>query len=168
MKLPEKLSMHESLHGTGAKGMAVYMYEDNEGLGVVQETRRENGRSPFLTCFQFKWLPDQSFGSYGALCAAVAELSDEAIAAEKAKWPQMRDNSLTERDDSTGTCFKHTDRPATHTGSIDTCWIPGTGEFARLCAECAGAAATGDASVIHAASAQRRADVAARKDKARQ
>lgn len=80
MKLPESLVMSELAHGHGAKGMAFYLYEDVDGLGVVSEARRESSRHRFIETYRFKWLPDHVFSGYAALRAAVEALTDEAAA----------------------------------------------------------------------------------------
>lgn len=162
MKLPDALTMREAAHGHGDKGMAFYQYEDTEGLGVVQDVRRATSRERFIGVFRFKWLPDRDFATFGELQAAVAELTDEAIAAEKAKWPQLREPArLRHERSSSGHCWTHKDQPATHTAHVWTCWIRGCGIIGILCAECAATTAT-DPMVVVRASEQRRADVKAR------
>jgi len=159
MKLPESLVMSELAHGHGAKGMAFYLYEDVDGLGVVSEARRESSRHRFIETYHFKWLPDHVFSGYAALRAAVEALTDEAIAAERANWPKQS-APLRERTGG-GSCWLHAGRPATHFGWVETCWIAGCGHAAALCTECAAAAAT-DLGVIERANQQRKADVLAR------
>lgn len=160
MLLPERLIMKEIAHGHGDKGMAFYEYEDADGLGVVLDSRRPDSRSRFVETYRFKWLPDQTFTSYGALHAAVARLSYVDTQAEKAKWPQL--TYVRESLGGTkGSCWFHTDQPGTHSGEIATCWIHGCADLARLCAQCTEAAQT-DPQVIVRARDKRIADVAAR------
>jgi hypothetical protein len=161
MKLPQQLTMREVVHGRGDKGMAFYGYEDIDGLGVVIDARRKNGRSAFVETYRFKWLPDQEFASYQALRNTVELLTDEDIAAERAKWPRLSDEGVRERTAGSGNCWTHKDRPSTHHAFARTSWISGDGLSAMLCAECAQQAAT-DVTVIVRASDQRRADVLAR------
>lgn len=163
MQFPKDLKMKERAHGHGAKGLAFYSYEDCAGLGVELDVRRQDRRSRFLESWRFRWLPDQVFATYSDLCAAVAALSDEAIAAEKTKWPRL--HSIVEKSGPTnGSCWLHPDRPARFRGSIETCWIRGCIDMALLCEQCA-EAAQADPLVIQRAVRQRHADVARRRHK---
>lgn len=162
MKLPAKLSMNEIAHGTGDKGMAFYMYEDTQDLGVVMEARRECRKHGFVETFEFKWLPDQTFPSYAALCAAVDALTDEQIAAEKARWPQLAEG-VRERAAITGGCWLHIDRVGRYFASAHTCWIGACAAHAMLCEECAAEVVITGPSVVLRANEARRAHVAARR-----
>lgn len=161
MKLPEDISMKNTAHGHGAKGMAFYSYEDTAGLGVLVDARRAHGRAPFIETWRWRWLPGQHFGGYQELRAAAAELSDEQVAAERAKWPQLLKPPRERIGGSATGCWLHQDRPATHNGTVQDSWLESDCTMALLCAECAAAAAS-DPQVIVRASVQRAADVAAR------
>jgi hypothetical protein len=87
MSLPETLTFRESAHGTGAKGMAFYGYRDTGGHGVHMEARRPHGGARFVESFWWEFLPGQTFTTYAALREAAALVSDEQIAAERAKYP---------------------------------------------------------------------------------
>lgn len=158
MKLPATLTMKEKLHGHGAMGLAFYQNEDCQGIGVVQEVRRENRHSNFVQSFMFRWLPNKTFSTYRDLCSALASISDDAIAIEKAKWPQP---THIKSAGGNNKCWLHHDRIATHTGTISTCWINNFFQMALLCNECAEDAEK-DLNVIVRASERRRQDVAAR------
>jgi hypothetical protein len=162
MKLPATISMKNTAHGHGNKGMAFYTYEDVEGLGVICDARRRDARSPFVESWRFRWLPDMVFPDMARLIEAIRVLPDEAVEAEKAKWPVLARDTL-ERDTPQNKCWLHPDRPSTHTAYALTCWIESAGQFAPLCAECAVAADT-DPGVVVRAGERRRADCAARKD----
>ncbi len=159
MKLPTNILLKEVMHGSGAKGMSIYVYEDDQDIGVVKRVKRENSRSAFVGQFMFKWLPDKEFASYKDLVDAVAQLSDEAIAAEKAKWPRSGDRVRERLGEHHSPCWLHTDRNSTHTAFADTCWIGEIGQMAMICEECAQKATT-DATVIIAAGDKRKAYVA--------
>lgn len=96
MKLPEKVTMREAMHGHGARGYAFYLNEDTLGLGVTQTVTL----NPHRTVYGFDWLPEREFKTYGELCVALRDVTDEQIAAEKAKWPQV----VTEREASDSPC----------------------------------------------------------------
>lgn len=164
MLLPENLKMKNTAHGHGAKGMAFYSYEDAEGLGVMVDARRKTGRDPFVETFRFRWLPGGEFASYRDLREGVAALTEEQVAAEKAKWPQLSRETVEREASLGGKCWSHTDRPATHSGCIQRSWHEFDVSIAMLCEECAAASAT-DPGVIERASAKRIADVAERREK---
>jgi hypothetical protein len=155
--LPEKLAMVNTAHGSGAKGLAFYSYEAED---VTMDARRKDGRSPFVETWRYRWLPGGEFTSYEGLRGAVAMLTAEQIAAERAKWPQMPEPPRPSDPRGTGKCWLHTDRPRTHSGWVQTGWHKFDGLTAMLCDECAAAAAT-DPSVVVRASEARRAYVAA-------
>lgn len=87
--LPATLTLRETAHGTGAKGMALYKSADREH-GVHMEARRESSRHRFEETFWWDYLPGQIFLSYGALRAAADAVTQEDIAAEKAMYPYVR------------------------------------------------------------------------------
>ena len=92
MNIPENVQMRNTLHGSGAKGMALYGYEDTAGLGVRMEARRKDGRSPFVETWFLDALPGQEFKSFAELRAKALPLTDEQIAAETLdKYPLIKD-----------------------------------------------------------------------------
>lgn len=92
MNIPEKIQIKNTLHGSGAKGMALYGYEDTAGLGVRMEARRKDGRSPFVETWFLDALPGQEFKSFAELRAKALPLTDEQIAAEtRDKYPLIKD-----------------------------------------------------------------------------
>lgn len=165
MKLPDRISMRPTAHGHGDKGMAFYTYEDAEGLGVICDARRNTGREPFVESWRFRWLPDMVFPNFARLIEAIRVLPDEAVDAEKAKWPVLARDTIERKGPGSSHCWIHADRPATHSAYAQTCWIESAGQIALLCAECA-AAADKDPGVVVQAGEKRRADCAARKDAA--
>lgn len=160
MKLPQSLTMKPTAHGSGAKGLAFYTYEDAEGVGIICDARRAAWNQTFVETYRFRWLPDAVFPTLKALLDVLHTLPDKAVDAERAKWPVLRED-MTERDRD-GSCWMHTDRNATHQAYAQTCWIASAGAFAPLCAECVEAAKT-DPGVIVRASEKRRADCAERR-----
>jgi len=138
MELPEKPRMKEVMHGHGANGFAFYSYEDTDELGIVHDVRRQGCNQAFVSTFRFKWLPDREFKTYAEMCAAVAPLTPDGVAAEQAKWPA--DLDVRERRSIGGRCWLHPDRPATHTGTLTVCWIKSCATMAVLCTDCAVAA----------------------------
>lgn len=88
MNIPEVIGMRNAMHGSGAKGMAIYGYEDTSGLGIRMEARRKNGRSPFVETWFLDALPGQEFATFAALREKALPLTDEQIKAETAdKYP---------------------------------------------------------------------------------
>ena len=91
MDIPANLTMRNTVHGSGAKRMAFYGYEDNAGLGVRMEARRKDGRSPFVETWFLDALPGREFASFKDLREAALPLTDVQIAAETAdKYPLIR------------------------------------------------------------------------------
>lgn len=90
MKIPTHLTMRETAHGVGARGLAFYEYEDTAGLGVQMQARRESSRAAFVETWYHEALPERSFGTLAELAAAVDALTDEQIAAEAANYPRFR------------------------------------------------------------------------------
>ena len=90
MQLPEKINVRNTLHGNKGGGGYVYRYSDTEGLGVNVMIVKEKRGAPEVRRYSFDWLPDLDFPTYEGLRAAVTQLSDERIVAEKAKYPVIR------------------------------------------------------------------------------
>lgn len=162
MRLPPGLKIRNTAHGSGARGMAFYDHEDTEGLGIVMQARREHSRAPFIETWRFRWLPDQVFSSIAELARALEPLTDEQIAAEKARWPRLGVVRELAGTNSPNTCMRHRDRPAVIQVGVDTCWIRGQGLIASLCEECR-PAATGNGQGVVDIMEERRRKVAAMK-----
>lgn len=156
MNLPNKIPMKECMHGHGRKGSAMYVLVDELDLGIVQVTTREAGNKPFKTLMMFRWLPDETFDSANALGIRLTSLTDEAIAAEKAKWPVLAE---VKPDLPMNKCLRHRDRKSSVRAMVHTCWIPMVAEFAGLCQECA-PKHDKDAQAVLSAIEERRAYVA--------
>lgn len=88
-RIPTEIQMRTDTYGDGAKGMAFQIDHDNAGLGVSCEARRKDGRSPFVSTWRYRWLPDREFATFAALREAVNALDDAAIEAERRRWPQQ-------------------------------------------------------------------------------
>jgi hypothetical protein len=110
--------------------------------------------------YRFRWLPDQAFTDWGSFEAALTALTDEQIAAEKAKWPQLGTVTDISGKDWPNTCVRHRDRKGLTQASLRFSWISGDGAIASLCAECG---ADLSAASLLVAIEERRAAVAARK-----
>ena len=163
LPIPAHMRMNNTAHGHGDKGMAFYTYEDADGLGVLLDARRKDGRSPFVETWRFRWLANMEFTSYASLREAVKQVREAELEAERAKWPQMPEppRQAIPGGYSSG-CWLHRDVPRTHTAYVQVCWHKFDTITALLCAECAEQAKT-DPGVVLRASAARRAHVAARK-----
>lgn len=146
MDLPETLEAKNTMHGSGAKGMAMYIDQDTQGLGVVIITKRERGNAPFTSLFVNKWMPGQEFNSYAALRIAASAVTDEMAAAEKAKYPQLVE--VWEGDHPANKCMRHRQAKSVLRVSVATCWIPMLGEHCGLCEECRSAATGNGQGVI--------------------
>jgi hypothetical protein len=90
VKLPDKPRFETTLHGNRGGGGYIYRYED-KATGAVAVVDRKTRRDPETISYSFLWLPGQRFASYDELRAALELLSDEAIAAEKARYPMVRE-----------------------------------------------------------------------------
>jgi hypothetical protein len=148
MHIPPGLKIRNTMHGTGAHGMAFYVHEDTAGLGIVMTARRENSRSAFIETWRFRWLPDQVFSTIAELARALEPLTDEQIAAEKARWPRLGKVTDLIGKDWPNSCMRHRQRPGVIQASVSTCWIPGQGLIASLCEECRGAATSNGQGVV--------------------
>lgn len=138
-ELPEHLFMRETRHGTGDSGLAFYDYEDNAGLGVQMQARRERRGERFVETWFHQMLPGMTFTTYAAMCEAYAKLTPEDIAAEKAMYPYIREL----KKDSCGNACRLCPRPPYMPGSrvlhdtwrvdVATGWRASDGHFASLC-----------------------------------
>lgn len=91
MDIPESVNMRETLHGHGAKGMAIYGYEDAAGHGVRMEARRANGRSPFIETWFLDALPGREFKTFKELRDAALPLTVAEIeAATTGAYPLIK------------------------------------------------------------------------------
>lgn len=162
MRFPPGLTIRNTQHGTGDRGMAFYVHEDTAGLGIVLTARREHSRAPFVETWRFRWLPDQVFSTVADLARALEQLTDEQIAAEKARWPRLGKVTDLTGKDWPNKCMRHRDRPGVIQASVGTCWIPGQGLIASLCEECR-PAATGNGQGVVDIMEERRQRVAAMK-----
>jgi hypothetical protein len=129
--LPHELSLRETAHGTGVKGMAFYRYADREH-GVHMEARRESSRHRFEETFWWDYLPGQIFPSYGALRAAVDSVTPEDIAAEKAMYPYVRKANFVGNRTYSNKCrlCKEDGFLIVH---LATNWQPSEDRYAELC-----------------------------------
>lgn len=91
LPLPADLKMRNTLHGRRAKGGYVYRYSDADGLGVNAVADKLERGQPERVTWSFAWLPEREFRTYDELRAAVAGLTDEQLAAEKARYPFVRE-----------------------------------------------------------------------------
>lgn len=155
MDLPANPNMKNTAHGHGAKGMAFYSYEDAHGLDVMLDARRKTGREAFKETWRYRWLPGGEFATYEALRAAVAPLTAEQIAAEKAKWPQMIEPPEPSVESQSAKCWLHTDARRTHHGWVQASWHEYDCITALICEACATAAATDPAVIVRASEARR-------------
>lgn len=156
--LPEHIELRNTARGHGDKGLAFYSYEDTQGLGVLVDARRQTHRAPFVETWRYRWLPGVEAPHYAGLRTLANCLTETEVAAERAKWPQMKAPPR-ERTLANGQCWLHRDRPASHFGSVQTSWVTSDLQSAMLCGSCAVDAAA-DPLVIVRASEARRAWVA--------
>lgn len=162
MRLPPGLTIRNTQHGSGARGMAFYVHEDTAGLGVVMTARRESSRAAFIETWRFRWLPGGEFSTIAELARALEPMTDEQIAAEKARWPRLGIVRDLAGKNSPNRCMRHLDRPAVIQAIVDTCWIPSQGLIVSLCDECR-PAATGNGQGVVDIMEERRQRVAAMK-----
>lgn len=90
MNLPATFEMQLAAGADGRRGYAWQRSRDVEGLGVVMTSTRDSYGKAFVQAWSIDWLPNRTFGSLAALREAVAPLTDDAIAAERAKYPHVR------------------------------------------------------------------------------
>lgn len=88
MDIPQVIEMREIMHGSGAKGRALYVYANAE-YGVYQRALRETRRHPFVETFELAALPGQVFKNFADLCAAAKAVTPEMVESERAKWPRL-------------------------------------------------------------------------------
>src|SRR5690242_19407099 len=90
MNIPDDLTLYSTVHGHGANGMAFCRYANEEGFGVHLDARRESFGKPFVESYWLDALPEQRFPTLLALRLAAGALTDDQVAAERAKYPQIR------------------------------------------------------------------------------
>lgn len=148
-RIPTEIKMRTDTFGDGAKGMAFQIDHDTAGLGVACEARRKDGRSPFVSTWRYRWLPDRAFGTFGELREAVNELDEAAIEAEKQLWPQPYE---IERDPCQSKCWLDGAAGSTFV-TVRTSWH----EYASapLCPACAAMAKDDPMVVVRAVEARR-------------
>lgn len=93
MILPARaaLLLTEIAHGVGAEGLAFYRYRDTLGLGVYMESRRAKFGQPWKETWRYHALPDRVEDDYETLQLVASAVSEEQVAAERAKWPRIED-----------------------------------------------------------------------------
>ncbi|MGO4764909.1 hypothetical protein AB4120_20475 [Cupriavidus sp. 2KB_3] len=136
MIIPDKLTLYSSAHGHGAKGFAFYRYADQEGFGVHLEARRESLGEPFMEAYWLDALPDQRFPTLLALQLAAEALTDGQVAAERAKYPQIRNaRPVGERSyqNKCRLCPPEDARPGALIVYLARSWNPVTDYRAELC-----------------------------------
>jgi hypothetical protein len=153
-RLPERVTMKNTMFGDGARGMAFQRSEDVADLGVICEARREDRRSPFKEAWRYRWLPNRDFANYAELRAAVNVMVEAAIERERAMWPKATEYEH----DTTNRCWLD-GTPGAVFITVQTSWCEYEG--APLCEAC-GAAAKADPTVVVRAVEKRQADVRAR------
>lgn len=135
MILPSELKFRETLHGHGANGMYVYCYQDVLKAGVTVEVRRESRRVAETQAWRHVALPEQEFATLSELRAALEMVTDEQAAAEAAKWPQAKVESVAETTPNRcRLCPREPRVPGPHTVLVKTSWSEIT-FYASLCAE---------------------------------
>jgi hypothetical protein len=88
VNIPQNINVRMLMHGSGAKGMAIYRF-GNEEHGVIKESVRKNRHEPFVDTFMLTYLPGREFKTFHELCQAALEVTEEQVAAERAKWPAI-------------------------------------------------------------------------------
>lgn len=91
MNLPTQIRMRNTMHGKRSKGGYFYRYSDVDGLGVNALADKLDRNTPEKVTWSFAWLPDREFKDYEDLRAAVEALSDDEIAAAKARFPVIEE-----------------------------------------------------------------------------
>lgn len=90
MIIPSTLIWRQTASGDGRRGYAYQRLRDDEGYGVELESVRQHYGSQWVQQWTYDWLPDASFPTLNALQEAVGRLSEDAISAERAKYPYVR------------------------------------------------------------------------------
>lgn len=156
MDLPEQLPTRNIVHGSGAKGAAMYVNEDTLGLGVIVITSRKAGNQPFASVYLHRWMPNQEFNSYSALRVAASVVTPAMVALEQAQYPQV---GAVGGDHAANKCLRHRDRKSVMRATVAACWVPMLVDSCGLCQECS-VHATGNGQGILDMIEERRAYVA--------
>lgn len=136
MNIPDDLTLYSSAHGHGANGLAFYRYADQDGFGVHLEARRESFGKPFIESYWIDALPDQRFPTMLALQLAAEALTDDQVATERAKYPQIRNaRPVGERrhQNKCRLCPPEAARPGALIVYLARNWNPVTDHRAELC-----------------------------------
>lgn len=135
MQIAEGLMFKITAHGSGAKGMYCYDYEDTSSAGVHLECRRESSRHAEVRKWRHVALPGQGFATFEELVAALEPVTLEQAATERAKWPVVEVSpegaTLNNR---CRLCPREPHVRATHRALVRENWIPGIfRNYAGLC-----------------------------------
>lgn len=136
MNIPDDLTLYSSVHGHGANGLAFYRYADQDGFGVHLDARRESFGQPFVESYWLDALPDQRFPTLLALQLAAEALTDDQVATERAKYPQIRNaRPVGERryQNKCRLCPPEDARPGAVIVYLARSWNPVTDHRAELC-----------------------------------
>ncbi|MGO4305749.1 hypothetical protein [Cupriavidus sp. RAF12] len=136
MNIPDDLTLYSTAHGHGTNGLAFYRYADQDGYGVHLDARRESLGQPFVESYWLDALPDQHFPTLLALQLAASQLTDAQVAAERAKYPQVRiSRPVGERryQNDCRLCPRSAARPGALIIYLASNWNPVTDHRAELC-----------------------------------
>ncbi|PLP96917.1 hypothetical protein [Cupriavidus pauculus] len=136
MNIPDNLTLYSTVHGHGANGLAFYRYADQDGFGVHLDARRESFGKPFVESYWLDALPDQRFPTLLALQLAAEALTDDQVAAERGKYPQIRNSRpVGERSyqNKCRLCPREDARPGALIVYLARNWNPVTDHRAELC-----------------------------------
>lgn len=136
MNIPDDLTLYSSAHGHGANGLAFYRYADQEGFGVHLDARRASLGEPFVESYWLDALPDQHFPTLLALQLAARALTDDQVATERAKYPQIRNARPVGKrsyQNKCRLCPPEDGRPGAMIVYLARSWNPVTDHRAELC-----------------------------------
>ncbi len=136
MNIPDNLTLYSTVHGHGANGLAFYRYADRDGFGVHLDARRESFGKPFVESYWLDALPNQRFPTLLALQLAAEALTDDQVAAERAKYPQIRNSRpVGERrhQNKCRLCPPENAQPGALIVYLARNWNPATDHRAELC-----------------------------------
>lgn len=92
MQFPDLSDVHmrEIVHGTGRNGFIWYRFEDTGGLRIYHDSKRESRKHPWIDTWWSSHIAGRTFPTAAHLLSALASLTDEQVAAERAKYPMVR------------------------------------------------------------------------------
>ena len=138
MQIPVTITLQVHAISSGENGYSLFDLDDQQGLGIMLQSKRRGSIHPYAETWSLRALPHQCFSSLADLRQAAAALTEQDIAAEAGKYPAMRPVM---RDTIGNRCRLCSPKGLTPTGNhtyrvvVATCWSNARDVITSLCAD---------------------------------